>query len=392
MGRRKVDPISRRLLMEGVHPVWVPGRQVWRYRARYAYVDAAGGRRFTGRTFDAAAEAEAWLADRQAELRRGTHADPSTLTVAAYFERWYRRKKAGWGGSRQHSVRWTWDKHLAPRVGALRLRDVTRERCQVAVDALTAEGLKGQTVRLYMVILTSLFRDAVREGIVPTNPAADLDYPKPEPAPRVIWSPLQMRRFLAATADDPHGALWAFLIATGCRIGEALAVQWNDVDLDAGTVLIHRTTTVTAEGKATIRTGTKTRHAGRTVPLEPWMVDRLRAHAATRHADSLLVFHADGAPQAVLAVRTAWKRRIGELKLPPIRLHDVRHSVATAMVAAGISERIVQEVLGHADIRTTLALYAHVDVRMQRQGTSVMSELLGMASSATTPEPKRAER
>lgn len=388
--KRKEDPATGRRLMEGVHPEWSERRETWRYVARYDYTDGSGKRRFRKRVCDTADEAEAWLLERKLELRRGTHSDPSTLTVAAYHDRWFRRKATTWAGSTTLANRQQWERHFAPRLGHLRVRDVTREQCQRVIDDLLAGGLTGQTIRTYMVQVVALFDGAMKDGLRTANPASGLDYPAPTSPVRTVWSPLQMRKFLHTTRDDDLGPLWAFLIATGCRINEALAVQWSDVDLDAGAVLIHRTVSKDATGKLYHRTGTKTSARGRAVPLEPWLIDRLRT--LPRHPEAPYVFiQKNGRPWGDHWVREQWKRTVKAAGLPALRLHDLRHGVASALVAAGVDIRTVGDLLGHKTPQVTLGIYAHGNLGQRRKATRTMGDMLGMASPATTEGESAAE-
>ena len=367
------DPQTNQLLPEGVRPMVSDRTGRVTYRARFT-TGSGARRRFHARTFTDARDAEAWLLSQRLDVARGRHRDTADMTVAEYYERWIARMARSWSGSRVKTVRMVWRRYAADALGGMRLQRVGRAECQFLVDAMARQGLKAATVRLYMVGIVSMLDDAVKDDLIPANPAAALTYPRDDRAVRDVWSPLQLRAFLTRTRDDELGSLWAFLIATGCRIGEALALRWSDIDLDAGTVWIHRTLARDAAGRYVGREGTKTSRTGRTVPLDTWVVAVLGRRDRT-HA---LVWHQAGEPWSPSTVRDRWARAVKAAGLPPITLHDVRHSVASAMVAAGVHERIVQEVLGHASITTTMNTYSHVGVDTQRQGTQAVTRLLGL--------------
>lgn len=385
---RKRDPQNPSVLMiEGVTATKSSRTGVVTYRGRVTTTGPDGKRQFIADTFKTYREAEAFVLKTRLAISRGSHRFSENPTVTDYHTQWFRRMATSWSGSRQKTVSMAWDRYFRSAFGRMRVQQVSRPFCQGLVDHLAAQERKnGETlspasVRLYMVGVESMFAAAVKDGLISVNPARDLTYPRQSQAPRSVWSPLQLRTFLVKTRDDEYGPLWAFLVATGCRIGEALALQWSDVDLEAGTVWIHRTLSRGADGLYRPRSGTKTTDAGRTVPLDSWIVGTLRDLPRT---GTLVFAKRDGTPQRPNTVRYQWQQAISVARMPAITLHDVRHSVATAMIASGVSERIVQEILGHRSITTTMDTYAHVDVRTQRQGTEAVSRLLGLGSDTTT--------
>ena len=132
--------------------------------------------------------------------------------------------------------------------------------------------------------------------------------------------------------------------------------------------------------------------AARPVALSPIMVDEIRAHRA-RQAEELLrlglkltgdsyVFaQFDGSPVKPGSITNEWVRLVGKFKLPKIRLHDLRHTHATAMLGSGIHPKIASERLGHSSIAITLDLYSHVMPNMQADAVQTMDNELRAAIS-----------
>lgn len=383
MARRR-DPVTGRLLVEGVHPRVSPATGNVTYRARLSW-GPRDRRRHASQTFATPEAAEDWIMQLRADIRHGRHVDASALTVADYHAQWVARMRGGWSGSRMSTVNGAWEGYIAEAIGGIVLQRLTRHDVQRLIDTMTRAGLKPSTVRLYLAGVTSMLNAAVEDGILHRSPAQRLAMPRQDDDERVTWSPLQMRRFLHATKDDTtYGPLWALLIATGCRIGEALALEWDAVNFDERIVAIRARLSRDERGAHVVKRGTKTTRRGRVVPIEPWMIDRLREHQERAPRSNRYVF-CDGHDRLPYErVLYRWHQVVAEVGLPMMRIHDIRHSVATAMIAAGISERIVQEVLGHKSVMTTLDRYAHVAVRTQRQGTSALSDMLGYGESDTT--------
>lgn len=197
------------------------------------------------------------------------------------------------------------------------------------------------------------------------------------------WTADEARRFLEQTRDDQHANLWAVALGTGMRRGELLGLRWRDVDLD------DRLVTVT--GALTEHRGQVQRAATKTSRVRRLYIDDRTAGAlvrerrargptpATARDRADLVFtDADGGPLSPQRTTHRFRRLVRRLEaVPPIRLHDVRHTHATLLLAAGVPIKVVSERLGHATIAMTLDVYAHVLPAMDREAAERFGALLG---------------
>ncbi len=184
----------------------------------------------------------------------------------------------------------------------------------------------------------------------------------------LAWSAAQLGRFIEATASEREAAWWRLLATTGMRRGELLGLRWADVDLDAGRLTIRQTVTMVgnspAQGTPKSRAGLRmvALDAGTVAVLRAWLAqaaERLVMGAGWQGGD-MLVTEADGSavhPQVFTRRFGVLTRRAG---LPTIRLHDVRHSYATAALGAGVPVKVLSQRIGHADVAVTLRVYAHV--------------------------------
>jgi integrase len=213
-----------------------------------------------------------------------------------------------------------------------------------------------------------------------------------------VWTPEQLRAFLAHARQDRLYALWLLVATTGMRRAELAGLRWVDVDLDAARLSPRRPRVVV--DYAVHESEPKTRMGKRSLALDPATVATLREHEARQDQeradvgpgwrDSGLVFtQPDGAPFHPDLI-TDWFRRLARAAgLPPIRLHDVRHSYATAALAAGVPAKVVSERLGHATIAITLDVYSHVIPGMDAQAANAVASLiLGEPSPSERPGPK----
>jgi integrase len=208
------------------------------------------------------------------------------------------------------------------------------------------------------------------------------------------WTAPDLARFLRwADAQDPDLAMgWRLLAATGMRRGEALALRRRDVDLDAGRLAVRRSVGVVkakGAGEQLVEGPTKTSQS-RVVDLDSGTVAALRAYRAARGLlaldlvrDSALVLsnldgthrHPERFSRRFVGQVLQARRALGE-HLPVIRLHDLRHTRATLLLADGVPVKVVSECLGHASATITLTVYQHVHPGMGRQAADRFAALL----------------
>jgi integrase len=139
---------------------------------------------------------------------------------------------------------------------------------------LRGKGKSASTVRQVYTVLRAILETAVRDGLLARNPAAAVKRPRVSPTEATYLTPTQVRALLTGAQSSRYAHLFALLVNTGLRRGEALALHWSDVDLDAGALRV-RGTLARVEGHLVV-TETKTDKSPRTVPLSPTTVGILR--------------------------------------------------------------------------------------------------------------------
>jgi site-specific recombinase XerD len=201
------------------------------------------------------------------------------------------------------------------------------------------------------------------------------------------FDPEEARRFLTQIRGDRLEALYSVALALGLRQGEALGLQWRDVDLDRGLIrVVHQLQRVNS--KLTL-VSLKTDKSRRTLQLPGSTLRGLRDHHARQAAerrqfgdgwqDCDLVFtKPDGSPLEGSTVTRMFHRHLGDAGLPQRRFHDLRHSCATLLLVQGVSPRVVMEVLGHSDVSMTLNTYSHVVPQLRREAAARMEEILDL--------------
>jgi integrase len=183
---------------------------------------------------------------------------------------------------------------------------------------------------------------------------------------------------------DRTWPVWAFLLGSGLRIGELVALRWPRVDLDVGVVRVVEF--VSTLGHETVASAGKSRDAVRTIDLDDGLVAVLRRQrklqaeeqlAASAWQDSDYVFtKAGGGPYHPQYLSRLLGTYTAELGLPRLTAHGLRHTSATLMLATGVPPKVAAERLGHADPTLFTNLYSHVTPTMQRDAAAKIGRAL----------------
>lgn len=174
------------------------------------------------------------------------------------------------------------------------------------------------------------------------------------------------------------------VLVLGLRRSEACGLHWSDVDLDKSTLRITRGLQHT--GGALRELPTKTRRSRRTVPLPPVVAQALREHrdrqdmerANTRHwQDTPYVFTSRvGTPLEPRTLTRTFHALCERIGLRRVRLHDLRHTCVSLLLALGVSPRVVMDIVGHSAIEMTMNVYAHVSLDNQRTALDLLNAQL----------------
>jgi integrase len=375
-----------------------------RFLIKYPVLLADGSKKTVlKRGFTTRRDAAAQLRLEIGKVETGAWVEPSRQRLDAYLAEWVagQRLSASTVSSYRKNIRL----HIDPYLGETTLARLTGAAVDAWMRTLEASGradgtggLSARTVRYVYTILRSALSDAVRHGRLSVNPTDRSTPPSPSearPPEMQAWTAGELVCFLRwAETRDPDLAMgWRLLAATGMRRGEALALRWRDVDLDAGRLQVRRSVgTVKSKGagEQLVEGPTKTGQA-RVVDIDSDTVAALRAYQATRGAlslelvrnDALVLGTLDGthrhperySRRFVEQVMQA-RKALGQDQLPRIRLHDLRHTHATLLLAAGEPVKVVSERLGHANAMITLTVYQHVHPGMGRQAADRFAALL----------------
>lgn len=323
-------------------------------------------------------EAERARVELLSRVHHGTYVEPSKVSIGTFLvDEWLPAKRSTVKETTLASYEMHVTKHIVPRIGGVPLLNVGPTHLNAFYAGLLAGGrrdgsggLSPTTVRRIHATLHKALADAVRWGRLARNPADQADPPRASTAEMSIWSPEQLRSFLDSVRSDRLFGAWLMAATTGMRRGELLGLRWSDLDLEAGTLSVRQIRTVARYKVLTLTP--KTDKGTRTIALDPQTVAALRAHRVAQMEERLLVGPSYSNSADLVFTRedghpihperlSSWFMKLCRISgLPIIRLHDVRHSYVTALLAAGVPLKVVSQRIGHASPMVTMTIYQHV--------------------------------
>jgi integrase len=253
--------------------------------------------------------------------------------------------------------------HIKPGLGHHRI-DQLRPQHIAAFYRDRPESLAASTVRRIHAVLRRTLTVAVRWGLISSNPATTVD-PPPLPSREIRpYSLDEARAFLAAAFGDRLAARRVVGISLGLRQGEVLGLQWDDVDFEHKRLHVRRTLRLQPGGSLAL-VQTKTLRSNRSIPMPSPVVASLHSHrekqaegralAQDMWRDSELVFTSTvGTPVHPRNDYRSFQRILSGAGLRRIRVHDLRHTTASVLLAQGVPARVVMEILGRSQISITL--------------------------------------
>jgi len=324
-----------------------------------------------------------------AARENGRIPDAGRLTLSEYLHQWLEQAESRLRSTTLDAYRVIADCYLAPHIGTVRLSRLDPMRIARLYANLAKAGHSKRRVQSVHAFLRKVLADAHRWGLLSNNPADLVDKPKREHKERELWSPEEISRFLRAVQEGEcgqYGPLLGFLLASGCRVGEALGLRWSDIDWRAGAVRIERQ--ITEVRCKPIECEPKTRASVRTISLPAWGMELLRRQKAMVAEWRLQSGSPFEWPDRVFTtsvgtvplqgnIRRALHEACDRLNLPCIRTHDLRHLHLSMLAMAGVPVKVAQQRAGHATAAITMAVYSHVLGDADKQAAEALERALG---------------
>jgi integrase len=313
------------------------------------------------------------------------------MPLAAYLDRWIDDVSAGTVRPTTLTIHHRAARSISAEIGTVRLCDLRPAHIQRCITRLL-DHLAPSTVRREIQILRQALKTALEWDMLSTNrnPASLITLPPDTHEQITTLSPEQVARLIDGTRGTRYGALWHLLVIAGLRRGEALALEWSDLDHDRLSI----TRTLHKEKDQDYRTGPpKTRSSRRDVYLPSGLVSTLHQHHTTYGlpraigTPDLMFPSAHGTYIGPTNVHRFLSRDLEQLGLPHVSAHQLRHTAATLRLQRPeIHPTIVQEMLGHSSIAMTLDTYSHVGQDLHRAAAAAIERLIETSGPAVMSE------
>lgn len=369
------------------------------WEARLVYTDPrTGAIRRTSFYGARASEVRAKMRAARQRVSEGAPVLDDKMSTADWLRHWISTTLVA--SSRRETTKELYERlarlHLEPApFGAVTLDRLRPSHIEKLIVTLRAKELADSSIQRIFILLRVALDGAVRDGLIARNPAAVIAQPAIIRREATFLAPAQVVALLEQLEGSRYYAVLRIIATTGVRKGEALALKWIDIDLDANTLQV-RGTLARVRGGLEV-TQPKTAKSRRVLPLAPPEIEMLRLHRRTqlaerKHAGDLwreggFVFTSETGrpldPRNVLRALSTAARKAG---IEHATVHTLRHSAATAWLEAGINIKAVSTLLGHADIRVTADVYGHVSDDVASAAMSALSHLLRVNQASVDPE------
>lgn len=276
--------------------------------------------------------------------------------------------------------------YIRPALGNIKLVKLSPENIQNLLNRQVKKGLAPRTAQLTHAIIRRALVQAYKWQLVPRNVATLVDPPRGKKFEGTPLTTEEARAFLEAVKGDRLEAFYTVAVALGLRRGEALALRWEDIDLETETLSV-RHTLQNLPGGGWSLAEPKSRSSRRTLGLPAFAVRALKNHrkrqlkermaSGSHWQDTGFVFTTViGTPVDGNNMYKRYKRLLKENGLPDIRFHDLRYTAGTLLCIQGVHPRVAMETLGHSQIGITMNLYTHVASELQRGAAEKMNAIL----------------
>lgn len=344
-----------------------------RYQVLYRKKDAAGKPVQTSSSFtDPEAAAKfCTLVDKvgpdAAEATIGLGGNDTTL--AEYLDRHIDELTSAHEGTRTRYRGYT--NGLRNTIGALPIEALSTRAIQGWVRELQTAGAAGKTVHNKHGFLAGALNAAVREGVIPANPCDGVKLTASTRRAEPVFLTGDEVKGIASRIYQPHAPLVLWLASTGMRYSEATALTVGDINTTKRTARVNKAWKYIP--KKPLELGPpKSRKSIRTVSLPATALEGINMD---RPRGALLFPGHAGKPLAPSTFRMCWYRAVDDMDPRP-RVHDLRHTCASWMIAAGIPLPTIQAHLGHESIQTTIGVYGHLDRSAGERAAAAIDDAL----------------
>ncbi|MFZ4838488.1 tyrosine-type recombinase/integrase [Enterococcus lactis] len=369
------------------------GEKAWYFKT-YLGIDPLTRKKkyTTKRGFRTQKEAKTALSRLELELQKTGMPTSTNTTFKEAAELWLESYKKTVKESSYSRTKIIFNKHIYPKFGNIKLSKINTAYCQKVVNDWSEKGTSKQ-YPLFINYMNKVFKYAINIGLTSDNPTLNLLIPKPQIKTEKklkLYTKEQLELFLNEVSQEQNPyfknrdyTLFRLLAFSGCRIGEILALTWDNINFKTNEMAIKKT--VARSDKYYISETPKTKKSNRIIYLDEktikqlkfWKLEQRKYLFQLGFTKANFLFTNDEnnftINQAVAERYNIYRERAG---LPYIGLHGFRHTHASMLYEAGADHKEVQERMGHTNIKTTMDTYTHITNSKKEETTQKLTNYI----------------
>lgn len=355
------------------------GEKAWYFKTYLGIDPLTGKKKYTTRRgFKTQKEAKIALSRLSIEVEKlGVPRAQSDIIFKDVYEMWLDHYKTEVKESTYSRTTLLFNKHILPKFGDLKIKEINSAYCQKVVTNWS-KSCSSKQYPLFVNYISKVFKMAINLAIIENNPILNISVPKAKNVEKEkkikFYSKNQLQSFLSEIEKEENDyfrirdyTMFRLLAFSGCRIGEILALTWQDISFENNEITISKT--VTKSKEYYISETPKTSSSRRKVPLDDltirklkeWKMEQIKFLFTLGFNKANFIFTNDKNSFTInQAVTERLKIYSNRASIPNIGLHGFRHTHASLLFEAGVTMKEVQERLGHANIKTTMDTYTHM--------------------------------
>ncbi|MDK2933586.1 MAG: hypothetical protein PWP27_1396 [Clostridiales bacterium] len=318
------------------------------------------------------------------EINTGTYVEPTKITLIQWLQDWLKKYK---------SIKLkplTYDLYeiliqtsIKSEIGNILLKDLRPAHIQGFYNTKYSDGYSPSTIRKFHAVLRGALEQAVRNNLIPQNPALHVELPSMEPKVIKAFTLEEQKRFEECARKYQYYPAFIVALDTGLRMSELLALRWDDIDLVNGYVVVNKNLVFvkdrendTGKNVFVVQNTTKTKSGNRKIPLTQRALKLLKELKLKQVSKSDIVFcNKKGSYILKRNFQRTFYNIIKQVGIPKCGVHTLRHTFATRLFERGVPEKTISDLLGHSSISFTLDTYTHVLPDTKQDAIKVLDEI-----------------
>lgn len=330
------------------------------YSARF--VDKYGKRR--QKYFKKLQECRQWIADATYQDAHSNIADMGNMSLNAWFDIWLKMNQTAFRYNTIEARKDRYENDIKPMIGDMLITEIRTIHCQNVMLKMQGKYSKS-TMNQTRSLMKILFDYALDNEVITSNPVTKKVKPVGgrEEKDRRVLTMQEQKKLIAALSRCQYRNQYLFVLNTGLRCGEMIALTWGDVDLDNRTIFVNKTATVISSHGDMIINPPKTKSSVRDVPLTNEAICILKEQKRKKGINienaTYVFVGKDGKPVSNQTYSRTLTYICTQNGISPISMHSLRHTFATRCIEAGMKPKTLQAILGHSNITMTMNRYVH---------------------------------